>query len=545
MFDLTPPGEPPDFAGIGIKGSRGLRFENLTIQGAPSETATNQAIGVLIETVSGASTTGIIFENVAFRWCKVAVRTADTNNNSELSFYDCLFNENLIGFQCLNHQALVHKFIGCVGGGNAGDDEISSGVPNQYQAMECMFDLTKGGNITVVGFGGHNIETFVKVGDAGGNTGWNLFHNIRLEQAGDDDENTWGNTHRTKLYAAVAAGGATNGQRTEFDGIVITPPGMGTPYDGGTTRFSLLDGHTVVVRNASRAAGTYQFATPASKLVDFPSSGTRGGTIRCFNVQVAEDARLDRADVPSIARYSFTECNDDNVPYPDLLHPPLYGPNYLMSVESHCFALGEGLQGVAPIEEGGGTVTSVTPSDSSHAGVIGANTNADGDVAGLAGSTNAILLEGGSWRFQAAIRVPTASASGDSFVVRVGFGDIATAEPANALYFECTDTVNSGNWRAIVRESGSTTQSITSSVAPTAWRTLEFLIDDAGDCRCFIDGVEIDPAQTLTVPSAALGLLPLQIERTTPISEGNERRAEIDYYKYEFRPTSRGAMYPE
>ena len=60
-----------------------------------------------------------------------------------------------------------------------------------------------------------------------------------------------------------------------------------------------------------------------------------------------------------------------------------------------------------------------------------------------------------------------------------------------------------------------------------------------------IDGVEIDPAQTLTVPSAALGLLPLQIERTTPISEGNERRAEIDYYKYEYRPTTRGEMYPE
>ena len=67
----------------------------------------------------------------------------------------------------------------------------------------------------------------------------------------------------------------------------------------------------------------------------------------------------------------------------------------------------------------------------------------------------------------------------------------------------------------------------------------------AGDCRCFIDGVEIDDTQSLTVPSAAVGLLPLQIERTTPTSGGEERSAEIDYYKYEFRPATKGQMYPE
>ena len=64
----------------------------------------------------------------------------------------------------------------------------------------------------------------------------------------------------------------------------------------------------------------------------------------------------------------------------------------------------------------------------------------------------------------------------------------------------------------------------------------------AGDCRCCIDGVEIDDAQSLSVPSAATGLLPLQFVR---LGGSGTKAAEIDYYKYEVRPSGQSAMYPE
>ncbi|MEZ6235629.1 MAG: hypothetical protein R3B68_15695 [Phycisphaerales bacterium] len=537
-----------DRIGIGIKGSEAIRFENLVIQGAASNASMTPVIGVRVESVPAMGmepakrASGIQFHNCAFLWCEIAVQTANSEANGELSFYDCLFNSNHIGFQTLSGGAIAHKFIGCVGGGSAGVDA------DPYQGMNVMFDLVGGGNITVVGFGGQNMLSLVRVGAGSGDVGWNLLHNIRLEQFGNGDDNNWGNDNRIRLYDASAASTASSGQRTEFDGIVITPPGAGSVNPGGASRFALLDGHTVVVRNASRAA-SYQLASPTAPLLEFKSSGgTAGGTFRAFNVTVPLDARLDRTMVPALGRYSFHECNNDNVPYPDRLHPPLYGPNYLMDVEYHCWAVGDALVGVnASSPAAGNDVEVVDPSNTNRAGVIECKTTVSGHAT-LISHTGAMRPGASTWRFQGSVRVtatPSGGVEGLQFAVRLGFGDSASGEPANGVYFRYQNAVNGDRWEAVMRWNGGTESAIdTGKDKDEEWHTFEIEVDEAGSTATFyIDGERITTQPTATPTSAsATGLMPLQFVR---IAGSGTKSAEIDYYKYQITPTSVGDMFPE
>lgn len=522
--------------GFGIKGSEAIRFENLTIEGSEDESGTNAAIGVRIESVPAGMdpaklASAIQFQNVTFRHCDIAVQTeASTADCSQLAFHDCDFSGNRIGFQCQDTGAVSHKFVGCVGGGEPISDSA-------FQGMDVMFDLPLGGNISVLGFAGQNIEVLVKAGSGSGSTGWNLLHNVRLEQIGNDDDLLWGNDHRTTLYFANSSDASTN-QRTEFDGIVITPPEAGDPLDDGTPRVALLKGHTVVLRNASNV-GTYQLATTTSPLLDFRDTGTfEGGTLRCYNVSVPFEARLDRDDVPDDGFYSFRECNDDNVPYPDLLHKPLYGPNYLMKVESHCWSVGDGLNGVRERTLGSGSVTAVAPNDVYRAGVLECATATSLDVAALSSATNALKFRGGEWRCQLSLRL-TATGSTDN-VVRAGFGDNDLASPGNnGVYFLYT---GGSNWN-VAGASGSTPGSGSTAVADTNWHTFEIVVDAAGACTFYIDGSEVG-TRTAPASTVPVGLLPLQVQNTNA-GETDGLAIQIDYYKYTFRPDTVGDMYPE
>lgn len=516
----------PGSTSIHIKACMGLRFQDLTIAGGPDDDDTTWSNGALIESINGyIGTTGITFQNCVFRWCLTCVETGNNTNNSELAFYDTVFQFSSVGFKSGHNQALVQKFIGCVGGGGDGASD----------GMDTMFDLTDGGNITVVGFGGGNMTNFVKVGTGGANIGWNQFLNTRLEARGD-----WASSNRIKLYKAETPGGSSSGaQRTLFSGMVIAGD---NEADNGVTRFTLLQGHEVVAWNLGRNA-TDEFVTTTSRLVDFPTGGVTnpGGSFRCYASDIPEDSRLNRAAVPAAARYSFNDCQEDMVPYADLLQPPLYGPNYLMNISSHCWATDDGLEGVNAYDSPGNMVENVPPSDVYRAGVIGCRSFTTGFVA-LASAPNALKFGGGDWRCRLGARLDDLSSDGSRYVARLGFGDDADAQPPNGLFFRYSDNLNSGKWQLVTRISTTETAQDSGVTADTSWHSFEILVDSSGNARFFIDGVQ--RGTTLTAPSAATGLLPAQLERVTDEHAG-EQRLELDYYRYDYRPTTVLATYPE
>ncbi|MCB9841448.1 MAG: hypothetical protein H6809_07350 [Phycisphaeraceae bacterium] len=524
-----------DNIGLLITDCLGARFENLTILGASSG-SDPRGIGARIRHNTGSGSSGIQFQNCAFRWCAVCVQAGPVEGmndpllDSELAFYDCLFEHSNVGFQTRHDQSLAHKFIGCNGGG--------SGSP--IELMEVMFDLQDGGNVTVVGFGGGSMECFVKAGNGGGNIGWNLFQNVRLEARSSSTP-----APRMRIYQNTTGGGK---QRFEFNGLTI-PTQAGGEVDDGTPRFELRANDDVVLWNGSQAAASQPLATPTSPLVEFVD----GGLFRAYNTTVPFNARLDRSNVPTGAMYSFIDCQeDDQTPYPDLRNPPLYGPNDLMSVESHCFAVGDGLNGVIAYVSGGSNTVASTPPDASRAGIIRCNTLSSGYASLLSDANTVILGSGGQWHFKASVRVYNPSDGTDTFAVRLGFGNQVGSEPTNGVYFKYTSTGSTPNWQAIATKTGSGTSPdvVTTSVQayPSAavWRTFEIVINaDSSEAAFYIDGelvATLDGSEIPTSGGQNIRLMPIQVERTAGSSN---RAADIDYFKYEFRPTSPSAMYPQ
>ena len=180
-----------------------------------------------------------------------------------------------------------------------------------------------------------------------------------------------------------------------------------------------------------------------------------------------------------------------------------------------------------------------------RAGVLACDTSGPGDVASLVSAVDAVRFGGGIWRFQASVRIPTLSDSSNSFAVRIGFGDDGEDEPDNGLYFSYKHTANSGKWECIHMNGGDPSDTDSTDVeADTGWHTFEIEVvpGSPGTATFYIDGVEVGQ---VGVPSAAVGLLPLQVERLSLTGSEEPRAAEIDYFKYTFRPSEPGTMYPE
>lgn len=516
--------------GVLLSQATAVKFENITFYGSTAFDG-DRAIGVWIDS-PGTGSSGIQFQNCSFTWCDKAVVTGYTNNNSELSFIDCSFNFNTIGFKSYSYQAVVQKFIGCTGGG-------TGGATNN---MDIMFDLSEGGgNLTVVGFGGGNMDVFLKVGAGGGNVGWNEFFNVRLEEQGD-----WADTHRILLYDAVDTGSVSGAQKTAFYGVLVVNSGT-VSTQPVQPRFSLYVSHEVQVWNITRDANG-PVATVERPLLGFPEgeSAQPGGTFRCFASDVPDDARLDRDKVPAGAVYSFQDCQDQLVPYPNRFHPPLYGPNYFMSLESHCFQVGDALNGVNGTASASNNVEPAVPSDAFRAGVIRCTTTTTG-YATLHSHAQAIKPGGGTWRFQAAVRVTAVPSGGETpspeIEVRMGFGDIIDAEPENGAYFRYRNTINGAKWEGVLIWNDTEEAFNTDEAKDEDWHTFEIEVDESGtSARFYIDGAYVGTAENVFEEIGTTGLMPLQFVRT---GGSGTKSAEIDYYKYELRPSTVSPMYPE
>jgi len=534
IFKIPPTGSPlVTRVGLILSNCTGIRFENITFHGgvevagvAPARST--RAIGVRIESPNYGSA-GIQFQNCAFQYCDVAVQTGLTNKHSELALYDCSFQSCVVGFQSLNNQALVQKFIGCTGGGNG--SEVESGD------MDVMFDLEAGGNITVVGFGGGNMRTFVRVGPGGPNIGWNNFYNVRLEE-----QVPFSDLNRMKIYDAIDSASLDGGQRSAFHGFVIVRT-LGEALN--VARFNLFQGHEVYVWNIGRSS-SHPIATPAAPLLRFPMPelAERGGIFRCYGSNVPFDSRLDRDDVPPGASYSFDDCNEQLVPYPDRSHPPLSAPNYLAVAESHCWSV-QGLRDVAPATTSGGVVDDAAPSDSARFGVIRCNTPSNGSAA-LVSHTSAMRRGGGAWRFEAAARVTAVhdETLGSEFSVRLGFGDVPSGEPDNGAYCRFVDQGNDNQWEGVLRWFGATPVVVDTNVTKDqSWHTFEIEVNPAGTvAEFYIDGQHVGTATNSIAQSDPLGLMPLQIVR---VAGESAKGAEIDFFKFSCRPTVPEPLYPQ
>lgn len=171
------------------------------------------------------------------------------------------------------------------------------------------------------------------------------------------------------------------------------------------------------------------------------------------------------------------------------------------------------------------------------------NTTASGCAGfSLSGSTanKFILFGGGAWTFECAVKLSALSDVTDRYEVRLGFGNQATASAfTNGVYFDYTDTVNSGQWTGVAVDN-STPTTVNSSVAASIadFHTFKIVVNAAGSsAEFFIDGTSIGTAAS-NIPTTAGREVSIYAMISRTAGSTNNRTLTIDWGRLRFTPTA-------
>ncbi len=185
----------------------------------------------------------------------------------------------------------------------------------------------------------------------------------------------------------------------------------------------------------------------------------------------------------------------------------------------------------------GGTLESAAPVDNSYSGLITLTTgtsNNNNSKASLnsSNSDNRIKAGGGIQSIEWRIRLPNLSGSPE-YNVKVGLQDgVVAGDPANGIYLQYSDTINSGNWRGVTRNS-STSTNVNSSitVAANTWYKLKFIVNTAGnEVQFFVNDVYIG-SSTTNIPTGNGMRIVASIEKSGTAS-ATARTMHLDWTLY-------------
>jgi hypothetical protein len=146
----------------------------------------------------------------------------------------------------------------------------------------------------------------------------------------------------------------------------------------------------------------------------------------------------------------------------------------------------------------GGGSFSLGGAEARHPSLVAMNTTGGGPgtwiFTGARGTSEVLLGNGDTWRFETTMRIPSTSALSDGtdrYTYRTGFNDDASTAGTDGCYLAYTDNVNGGRWQGVCRDN--TTQSVCDTGTPVAidtWYRLSVIVNAAGDSADFqIDGV--------------------------------------------------------
>lgn len=154
----------------------------------------------------------------------------------------------------------------------------------------------------------------------------------------------------------------------------------------------------------------------------------------------------------------------------------------------------------------GGTISSAA-SSAGRPGVVelSTSTGATNYAVLLFRSPNNITFGGGRFVYETSIKLPTLSSGSQRYKVQIGIADDnGSGTPTDGLWFEYSDSVNSGNWQYKSAQAGTTTTSNSSIAATTSWTRLTIEVNAAGNSvDYYIGGVSAGSAIINNIPSGA------------------------------------------
>ena len=180
-----------------------------------------------------------------------------------------------------------------------------------------------------------------------------------------------------------------------------------------------------------------------------------------------------------------------------------------------------------------------TLASASNFGVVslGTGTTATGRAA-LTSNSQMLFFGGGIVTFEAYVRIPTLSVlASNAFRVFIGFGDTATADQVDGVYFSYTDNQVSGNWALNTATASTRTQTDSGVAATTGYVNLRIVVNAAGTLATFYIANSLVGTISTNIPTAvanATGLIFFILK-----SVGTTARSlEVDYMTCTFTPTT-------
>ena len=164
----------------------------------------------------------------------------------------------------------------------------------------------------------------------------------------------------------------------------------------------------------------------------------------------------------------------------------------------------------------GASTTATAISEVDHPGQVTSTTgtSATSGATFLAAGSNAIRFGGGTWVYEAEIKIPTLSTSLQRFAALFGFFDVVNVanqvDGAYLLYDEggvSTGSAASANWQLVTAASSSRTFTTSGTAVGTGWTTLRIEVNAAAtSVEFFVDGVSLGTI-ALTIPTSASQLV--------------------------------------
>jgi hypothetical protein len=139
---------------------------------------------------------------------------------------------------------------------------------------------------------------------------------------------------------------------------------------------------------------------------------------------------------------------------------------------------------------------------------------------------------GAGKRFKTAIRIPTLSSSGQTFIVRCG--DTSQNSDANdRTYFRYTDSVNGGRWQFIARDSVGNETIVDTGVTVVAgtWYLLDYFDTNNGLTLNWSINGSVPQQVTTNVPLGQNSVIQIAIEKTNGTTEST---LDVDYAYYHY-----------
>jgi hypothetical protein len=279
---------------------------------------------------------------------------------------------------------------------------------------------------------------------------------------------------------------------------------------------TLSNGHTFEIHNNGTQAVTINDA--ASVLVYAIKSG--------FRVEASLQDNSTTAGTWSINVHANTEAVTQVTQYGgttsffnDFLYDTFHTHSLIQSVV---------------LNGGTGVINDGTNMDNTSSGLIIIGTGTSNNATGKScvySSTALTILAGGQtleWR----VRLPTLSAASPRYDFKAGTQDsTAVGDPANGIYFQYSDNLNSGQWIGITRN-GSTSTTVNSTIAVVAntWYRLRYVVNTAGTLVTFyVNDIPIGTS-IVNIPTTNETRFQASIEKKT--TSTSTRIAVLDWYQY-------------